>query len=223
MKCYRVVAQSERMKTGRPGEGTVENALRGTGCVCRAAGIDLDSPVDTLTRQAFDTALAAFVERGLTRVTAWSYICQLRAIFARWCQPYYRDAGWEIPPLELPTFRAKAPRYIRPCAEVLARVKPWYERQTGECWFAATMMLEFAMRNGDVLRLKKENFVERSAECGERGAKCEEGGAEEVQVGSKNHCGISGEGQARHQEVENHRVADEVPLASSVGTVCLPP
>ena len=159
MKCYRVVAQSERMKTGRPGETTVCNALRGTGCVCRAAGIDLDSPVTALTRQAFDTALSAFMDRRLTRLTAWSYVCQLRAVFARWCQPYYRDAGWEIPSLELPSFRVRAPRYVRPCAEMLARVKAWYENQTGEHWFAATMMLEFAMRNSDVLRLKKENFV----------------------------------------------------------------
>ena len=161
MKCYRLVAQSERMKTGRPGETTVLNALRCSDCVCRAAGIDLDSPVDALTRQAFDAALSNFVERGLTRLTAWSYVSQLRAIFARWCLPYYKDAGWEIPPLELPSFRAKAPRYVRPCTELLARVKAWYGKQTGEWWFAATMMLEFAMRNGDVLRLTKENFVLR--------------------------------------------------------------
>ena len=112
MKCYRVVAQSERMKTGRPGETTVVNALRGTGSVCRAAGIDLDAPVSALTRQAFDLALSTFVERGLTRITAWSYVCQLRAVFARWCAPYYKDAGWEIPQLELPSFRAKAPCYL---------------------------------------------------------------------------------------------------------------
>ena len=42
---------------------------------------------------------------------------------------------------------------------MLRRVKAWYSQQKGECWFAATMMLEFAMRNGDVLRLRKENFV----------------------------------------------------------------
>lgn len=161
MKCYQVVAQSERMKTGRPGEGTVVNALRGTGCVCRAAGIDLDAPVTALTRRAFDVALATFVRRGLTRITAWSYVCQLRAVFARWCGPYYKDAGWEIPPLEIPAFRVLAPRYVRPCAEILARVKAWYAKLTEEHWFAATMMLEFAMRNGDVLRLTKENFVTR--------------------------------------------------------------
>lgn len=159
MKCYRVVAQSERMKTGRPDAVSVENSLRGTRMVCVAAGIDLASPVSALTRQAFDTALSAFVDRGLTRLTAWSYVCQLRALFARWCRPYYKDTGWEIPSLEVPVFRAQAPRYVRPCAELLARVKAWYAKLTGDQWFAATMMLEFAMRNGDVLRLKKENFV----------------------------------------------------------------
>ena len=161
MKCYRVVAQAERMKTGRPGKRTVENSLLGAECVCDAAGIGLDSPVTALTRSAFDVALSRFVDRGLSRLTAWTYVCQLRALFARWCQPYYREAGWEMPVLDIPVFRAKAPRYVRPSAEVLSRVKDWYRRQTGECWFAATMMLEFAMRNGDVLRLSKENFVEK--------------------------------------------------------------
>ena len=31
----------------------------------------------------------------------------------------------------------------------------------GELWFVATMMLEFAMRNGDIMRLRRGNFVER--------------------------------------------------------------
>jgi hypothetical protein len=74
--------------------------------------------------------------------------------------PYYKDAGWDVPALELPSFRAQAPRYLRPSGEMLGRVKAWYKKQTGEHWFAATMMLEFAMRNGDVLRLKDTNFVE---------------------------------------------------------------
>ena len=163
MKCYEIVSLTERMKTGRPGADTVMNVLRGTANVCRAAGIELTSPVTALTRKRIDAALATFMDRGLTRLSAWSYVCQLRGVFAKWCKPYYLDAGWEIPPLELPSFRAKAPRYVRPSAEMLARVKNWYERQTGEYWFAATMMLEFAMRNGDVKRLRNENFVAKDS------------------------------------------------------------
>ena len=45
MKCYRVIAQIERMKTGRPGVETAANALRGAVNVCRAAGIELTAPV----------------------------------------------------------------------------------------------------------------------------------------------------------------------------------
>lgn len=163
MKCYQSIAQTERMKTGRPGEETVANALRGTVNVCRSAHIELTSPVTSLTRKKIDIALASFVERGLTRISAWSYVWQLKSVFARWCMPYYKDAGWEIPPLDIPSFRAKAPHYIRPSVEMLSRVKAWYKKQTGEHWFAATMMLEFAMRNSDVLRLKDSNFIEKDS------------------------------------------------------------
>ena len=161
MRCYKIVAQTERMKTGRPSAETVANALRGAANVCRSAGIELTAPVTTLTRKKMDIALASFLERGLTRLSAWSYVCQLRGVFAKWCRTYYEDAGWNIPPLDIPAFRAQAPRYARPSSETLHRVKAWYKRLTGERWFAATMMLEFAMRNGDVLRLKDENFVEK--------------------------------------------------------------
>ncbi|MBO5940845.1 MAG: hypothetical protein J6R18_06610 [Kiritimatiellae bacterium] len=160
MKCYRVIAQIERAKTGRPGEETVKNVLRGTANVCQAAGVQLHFTVDALTRKEIDKALASFISRGVARLSAWSYVCQLRGLFARWCQPYYKDAGWDIRPLELPVFRALPPRYVRPSVETLLRVKRWYKRQTSEHWFASTMMLEFAMRNGDVLRLKDSNFVD---------------------------------------------------------------
>ena len=161
LRAYRVIASTERMKTGRPGAETVANAVRGAANVCRAAGIAVSEPVTSLTRRAIDSALAAFMGRGLARISAWSYVCQMRAVFARWCRPYYEEAGWSIPPLDIPAFRAQAPRYARPSAEIIARVKSWYGRLTGERWFAATMMLEFAMRNGDVLRLKEGNFVEK--------------------------------------------------------------
>ena len=163
MKCYQIIAQTERMKTGRPGVETVANALRGTLNICRSAHIELASLVTSLTRKKIDIALAKFVERGLTRISAWSYVWQLKSVFAKWCMPYYKDAGWEIPPLDLPSFRTKAPHYIRPSVEMLSRVKAWYKKQTGEHWFAATMMLEFAMRNSDVLRLKDANFVENDS------------------------------------------------------------
>ena len=64
-------------ETGRPGVETAANALRGAVNVCRAAGIDLTSPVTELTRKRIDAALAAFMQRGISRLSAWSYVSQL--------------------------------------------------------------------------------------------------------------------------------------------------
>ncbi|MBQ0031227.1 MAG: hypothetical protein KBT68_00340 [bacterium] len=172
LKCYPIIAIAERAKTGRPGVKTVLNAVSGAKCTLQAAGIKESEEVTRITRKAIDDALVAFLGRGLSRISAWSYVCQLRAVFARWCDPYYKDAGWEIPKIELPTFRARPPRYVRPPAEMLDRVSNWYRRLEGELWFAATMMLEFAMRNGDILRLKDENFVEKRDEGSGMGDEC---------------------------------------------------
>ena len=161
MRRYEAIAKAERMKCGAPCEATVKNTLKGTRHLCRAAGIDLGSPVDVFTRQKIDEAVISFIAKGNSRISAWSCVCQLRALFAKWTRSYYKDAGWDIPPLELPNFRSKPPRYQRPGAELLAKVKKWYAHLDGELWFAATMMLEFAMRNGDVLRLADDNFIER--------------------------------------------------------------
>ncbi len=164
MKHYSMIARLEQMKSGRPCARTVQNALAGTRHVCEAAGISLGMGVDRLTRRAIDNAIVAFIGRGISRTSAWSYVCQLRSLFARWCQPYYREAGWRIKPLELPHFSARAPRYVRPSPAMIARVKNWYKNTDGVLWFAATMMLEFAMRNGDVLRLTDGNFMHKDGQ-----------------------------------------------------------
>ncbi len=44
---------------------------------------------------------------------------------------------------------------------MLNKVKRWYASLTPDMvWYAATMMLEFGMRNGDIERLERNNFVE---------------------------------------------------------------
>ena len=110
LRHYRIISAAERMKTGRPGEETSANAIRGTKCVCEAAGIPLDASISRLTRKAIDAALATFMARGLSRVSAHSYVAKFQSVFARWCLPYYKDAGWKIPKLDLPVFRAKSQR-----------------------------------------------------------------------------------------------------------------
>lgn len=121
--------------------------------------------------------LSEMLKKGVKPITAMTRIEQLQQLFARWVRPYYEDRGWKIPEFPSVGGRPKAPRYCRPSREQLAKVKDWYmslqERVRGNpqeerlvcadaemhLWFVATMMLEFAMRNSDIKRLRKDNFV----------------------------------------------------------------
>ena len=160
-KYYSIISHAQRAKTGRPSATSAANVLRGTMLLCEAAGISIQEKITALNRKTIDKALAVLISRNLSRVSAWSYVAQFRSLFAKWCIPYYKDAGWKMPKIEFPSFRAQAPRYQRPSDELLAKVKVWYKSLKSEAWFAATMMLEFGMRNGDVLRLKDSNFIEK--------------------------------------------------------------
>ena len=174
-KVYYVSAEVERLKCGRPGKCTVENTRIGVRTFRRwlnerreslgyaRIGFDEEFPrVSIVKAPLIHRYLADMLTAGTKPLTAMTYVSQLRQLFARWIRPYYEDQGWVIPPFPSLGGRPAAPRYVRPDAERLAKVKSWYESLApGALWLAATMMLEFGMRNGDILRLRRENFVER--------------------------------------------------------------
>ena len=62
--------------------------------------------------------------------------------------------------MEVPKIKIRIVPYTRPSNEVLSRLRAWYGKLKGAKWFAVTMMLEFAMRNGDVDRVDDGYFVE---------------------------------------------------------------
>ena len=182
MKVYVDSASVERLKCGRPGEGTVQNTVSGYKAFRRwlnerrdhlgyaYIGFDEDFPsVSIIKPDLIHKYLADMLKRGVKPVTAMSYLNQLQSLFAKWVRPYYEDRGWKVPQFPSLGKRPRSQRYQRPSAEQLAKVKKWYEdlnekpqgTATQSLWFAATMMLEFGMRNSDVLRLKTENFVEK--------------------------------------------------------------
>jgi len=175
VKVYLESARVERLKCGRPNENTVKNTLVGYRAFMRwlnnrreKAGqermllID-DFPLVTIIRPTLiHKYLADMLKDGTRPITAISRLYQLRQLFAKWVLPYYEDHGWKIPPFPSFGHRPKAPRYHRPDNNTLAKVKTWYvSLPPSGIWFVATMMLEFAMRNGDILRLRRDNFVER--------------------------------------------------------------
>ena len=186
MEAYAKFAAIERMRTEKPCEKTVESAVGGTRRLCEIGGISLDEPISAFTRKRLEQILDMVRCAGLKPITIWSYLYSLRKLFAKWTLRYYADTKWHMLPLELPSCRRQAPRYLRPDATVLAKVKKWYYglegRKDQREWVLATLMLEFAMRNGDAERLrwsdfrtrrsfnygaeKDENIVRNSSRCG---------------------------------------------------------
>lgn len=166
LQAYPRIAAIERTKNERPCETTVANTLHGVRAILR--GLEGDWParaVTDLNRRRIDTFLGDARARGLAPVSAWSYLLSLRALAARWTRPYYEDLGWRVPPFDLPVCRRRAPRYRRPDPALLRRVRAWYaalaDRSDPRDWIAATLMLEFAMRNGDAARLTWRDFSVR--------------------------------------------------------------
>ena len=187
VKVYVEAAAIERLKCGKPNEGTVRNTLAGVRAFRRwlnarrerlgyaYIGFDEDFPLVSIIKpQLIHSYLADMLEQKMKPVTAMSYLTQFQQLFAHWVRPYYEDRGWKVPPF--PSFgkRPIAPRYNRPSKEQLRKVKTWYESIDNsqrfesrrslvpgdQLWFAATMMLEFGMRNSDITRLTPQNFVE---------------------------------------------------------------
>ena len=165
---YTESATAERIRSERPSARTVENVLVGLRAVCRVLAGDsgwLDWPVTALTRRQIDRFLSQARAHGLSSVTAWGYVQSLKGLTARWTLGYYADRGWRVAPFDLPPGRRRAPRYVRPDRALLLRVRAWYEglglRRDPRDWLAATLMLEFAMRNGDVAALRWGAFRRR--------------------------------------------------------------
>ena len=166
LESYPKFAAVERLRMERPCERTVQNTLGGVRRLCELGGIGLDEPVAVLSRKRLAQILDVASAASLSPVSLWSYLCSLRTLFAKWTRPYYADTQWRVPKVELPTCRRSSPRYVRPDSVVLAKVKEWYARletrRDRREWVLATLMLEFAMRNGDAERLRWADLRERN-------------------------------------------------------------
>ena len=165
LETYPKFAAIERMRMEKPCEKTVESAVGGTRRLCEIGGISLDEPITVFDRRRLERILDMARCSNLKPISVWSYLYSLRKLFAKWTQRYYADKKWILPQLEMPSCRRQSPRYVRPDMAVLAKVKKWYlgleVRKDRREWVLATLMLEFAMRNGDVERLRWSDFRPR--------------------------------------------------------------
>ena len=165
LETYPKFAAIERMRMEKPCEKNVESAVGGTRRLCEIGGISLDEPITVFDRRRLERILDMARCSNLKPISVWSYLYSLRKLFAKWTQRYYADKKWILPQLEMPSCRRQSPRYVRPDMAVLAKVKKWYlgleVRKDRREWVLATLMLEFAMRNGDVERLRWSDFRPR--------------------------------------------------------------
>ena len=165
MEAYKRFAAIERMRMEKPCEKTVASAIGGTRRLCEIGGISLDAPITVFTRTCLEGLLDAARCSELKPISTWSYLYSLRKLFARWTHRYYASKKWSMPQLEVPSCQRQSPRYVRPDATILAKVKEWYgtleKREDPREWVLATLMLEFAMRNGDAERLRWSDFRSR--------------------------------------------------------------
>ena len=162
LETYPKFAAIERMRMEKPCEKTVESAVGGTRRLCEIGGISLDEPITVFNRKQLERILDLARLSELKPISVWSYLYSLRKLFAKWAHRYYADKKWTLPQLEMPSCQRQSPRYIRPDTTTLAKVKAWYRgleaRSDPREWILATLMLEFAMRNGDVERLRWSDF-----------------------------------------------------------------
>ena len=168
LEIYPKFAAIERMRMERPCEKTVASAVSGTRRLCEIGGISLDEPITVLTCRRLEQILDLARRSGLKPISVWSYLYSFRKLFAKWTHRYYAERKWSLPQLEMPSCLRQSPRYVRPDSSALAKVKEWYrsleKRPDPREWVLATLMLEFAMRNGDVGRLRWSDFRPRRDE-----------------------------------------------------------
>ncbi len=162
LEAYPRIAAVERMRMERPCEKSVASVVSGVRRLCEIGEISLDEPMSVFTSRRLEQVFDASLRSDLKHISVWSYLYSLRKLFARWTLRYYADRKWFIPQLEIPSCQRHAPRYIRPDTTTLAKVKEWYgdleKRPDRREWVLATLMLEFAMRNGDAERLRWSDF-----------------------------------------------------------------
>lgn len=162
LRAYADAAVKERIRNGKPGEESVKNVLRAVKRILRECHVPRTRKVSALTRERLDSFLVEKINYGLSGISAKSYMDQLRAITPRWASVYYRDRGICVKPFELPSVHVPVKRYVRPDKMLLGKVKDWYsslaKRDEKGYWIAATLMLEFGMRNGDIKQLSWHNF-----------------------------------------------------------------
>lgn len=165
LNVYEVAARTERVKTGgKPCERTEKTVIATTRLIARTLGIKESASIDTLTRKALTEFAVKQIENNVSRLSVLTYFEKLKSLGAKWTEDYYADRKLKTPKFSAPVIHCQPKRYRRPSEKTRKAVLKWYQSLDCEYddlkWGIVTMMIEFAMRNGDIGRLTWGNFKE---------------------------------------------------------------
>lgn len=160
-KKYREIAEIEFQVSGRPRETSVKTSISAMRRIVRDCGLKDSDRVDMLTGRMVEKRVYDVVATKTIRATsAYADVSHAMGVFARWARDKYRDFGWIVPECNdwpKPRGMACQVRYVRPDDDLRKRTLEWWrslEKDMPKVWLSVTMMIQFAMRNGDVSRLK---------------------------------------------------------------------
>lgn len=124
----------------------------------------MDWPLSRFSRAELNRFIVGANKVGLAKESCYGLLYALRCLTSRWAVQYYADIGWDVSPFPIPPIRKPLKRYVRPPKRILDAVTAWYgtlwdRYEDRRIWVAATLMLEFAMRNSDVRLLKWSDFI----------------------------------------------------------------
>lgn len=162
LEAYPQLAAVERAACGKPREITVTVASMALRRILGYAGVRLDAPVTDLTEARLAVAQEEMVAREIKPVSLFGQFAHCRSVFAGWVMPKYRLKGWEFKAPAFPRRRGRLTAcYTRPPEELRLRTLEWYrslEQSEPMTWVAASCMLQFGMRNSDVILLEWDAF-----------------------------------------------------------------
>lgn len=161
---YERFAEVEFELNHTPRPKYVRNVLNVFKKVLRETGLTLDAKSTELTRERMDAFVAEALARGTKPISVFSYVSYMKSVYSRWAMERYATKGWEVTKPEVPRRRGRSLEkvYQRPPKELRERTLAWYhslEKAKPMQWVAVALMLQFAMRNGDAVRLKWKNFT----------------------------------------------------------------
>lgn len=164
-KAYVELCELEFLSNGSPVPSTVEKYKNSFTRIVRVCGIGMGEKITAITRERLDSFIAESLAQGIKPVTVYSTLMCLRGFFSKWAIERYATRGWEVVCPNIPRRRGKLATmktYQRPPLELRERTMEWYralERSRPMAWAAASLMVQFGMRNCDAERLRWEDIV----------------------------------------------------------------